>query len=136
MTDFGNGGTATCVTGICAGRSGRGALGEADRIGWAEETIGVSDAVDLATASGVICLTESGADVEVAVFLFGGFLAAAFLTGAFLVAVLSPVVVSSDFLGVAFFTGFGSAGCSARTKPSRWARTRTRSACCSIIVDD
>jgi hypothetical protein len=67
-------------------------------------------------------------------FFATAFLAAAFFTGAF------SSVPSSDFFAAAFFTafftGFGSSGCTSRTRPSRCAFVRTRSACCSIIVED
>jgi hypothetical protein len=60
-------------------------------------------------------------------FLATAFFAAAFLTGVFSLA--SP----SDFLATAFltafFTAFGSSGCTSRTRPSRCAFVRTRSAC-------
>jgi hypothetical protein len=48
--------------------------------------------------------------------------AAAFLAGAFLAA--------------AFFAGFSSSGWTSRTRPSRSALRRTRSACASSIVDE
>ena len=68
-----------------------------------------------------------------AAFFAGARLAAAFLTG------FASSVPSSVFLAAflaAFFTGFGSSGCCSRINPSRSARARTRSACCSMIVED
>jgi hypothetical protein len=68
-----------------------------------------------------------------AAFFAGARLAAAFFTGFG----SSPSV--SVFLAAffaAFFTGFGSSGCCSRINPSRSARARTRSACCSMIVEE
>lgn len=40
------------------------------------------------------------------------------------------------FFAAAFFTGFTSSGCWALVRPSRSARRRIRSACCSIMVEE
>ena len=50
------------------------------------------------------------------------------------------VGASAPFFGAAFFapafTGFGSSGCSARVRPSRSARRRTRSPCASWMLEE
>jgi hypothetical protein len=114
-------------------------IGRADEITGAE-TIGATGA---AGSTFEVSVTSFGASTvsSVDVFLAAAILAGAFLATAFFAAFLtgfsSP---SSAFFGAAFFaaffTGFGSSGCCSRTRPSRSAFARTRSACCSMIVDD
>jgi hypothetical protein len=115
-------------------------IGRADEITGAE-TIGAIGSLGVAaTTSATTAGASAGLSVVVffaAAFLAGAFLATAFFAAAFLTGFSSP---SSLFFGAAFFaaffTGFGSSGCFSRTRPSRSALTRTRSACCSMIVDD
>jgi hypothetical protein len=79
----------------------------------------------------------SSATSFAAAFLAGAFFATAFFAAAFFAGLASPssVVFAAAFFA-AFLTGFGSSGCTSRFKPSRSARERTRSACCSMMVDD
>jgi len=73
-------------------------------------------------------------------------LATAFLTGAApsLAAAESPLgsaagastLAAAAFLAAVFLTGLISSGCSGRVSPSRSARRRIRSACCSIMVEE
>jgi membrane protein implicated in regulation of membrane protease activity len=93
--------------------------------------------------AGVDSGTTSTTSVDfAAAFLAGAFFAAAFFAAVFLAgfSVSSSVDFAAAFFGAAFFaaflTGFASAGCSSRINPSRSARRRTRSACCSMTVDD
>lgn len=98
-----------------------------------------SCATGAATVSTAVGVSSSNCSVAAAFF-------AAFLTGAFLTAFFagfsasSPSAFGAAFLTAAFFaaffTGLGSSGCTSRTKPSRSARRRTRSACASMTVDD
>ncbi len=142
----GTGGTAVTdvavVVGVTfAGATGAGCawrtvVGAAERIGCTEETIGASlcfstigsgtTSATRATSSSLVVFLGATDLGPVACFA-GAFLAAAFFTG---------VAPSAAFFGAAFFATLASDGCSSRTNPSRLARTRTRSACCSIIVDD
>ena len=46
------------------------------------------------------------------------------------------LVLAAAFLAGAFLTGTGSSGCSSRTRPSRSALRRTRSACASSMLDE
>ena len=48
----------------------------------------------------------------------------------------SAAFFAGAFLAGAFFAGLASSGCSARVRPSRSARRRSRSACASMIDDD
>jgi membrane protein implicated in regulation of membrane protease activity len=86
-------------------------------------------------------MSIASADLAAA-FLAGAFFAAVFFAAAFLAgfSASSSLDLAAAFFGAAFlaafFTGFASAGCSSRIKPSRSARKRTRSACCSMTVDD
>jgi hypothetical protein len=109
--------------------------GRADVIGAAcDSTIGAG----VATAE-VSTTTSSIASV----FFAAAFFAGAFFATAFFAAFLtgfSSLPSSATFFGAAFLaaflTGFGSSGCTSRLRPSRSARARTRSACCSMMVDD
>jgi ABC-type Na+ efflux pump permease subunit len=112
-------------------------------IGLAEEITGAC-----ATAGFGASTTSDVADVDIGtltsgegfsatsffatVFFATAFFATAFFTAAFLTGVLS-LASSSDFLATAFLTAFltafGSSGCTSRTRPSRCAFVRTRSAC-------
>ena len=46
------------------------------------------------------------------------------------------LVLAAAFVAGAFLTGAGSSGCSSRTRPSRSALRRTRSACASSMLDE
>jgi hypothetical protein len=76
--------------------------------------------------------SESATDFLATAFLATAFFATAFFAIAFLTGVFS-LTSSSDFLATAFLaaflTAFGSSGCTSRTRPSRCAFVRTRSAC-------
>ena len=107
------------VTTDGAGVGASGSVAGVDSTTGADSTVGDSTGVS--------------SSVFLAVFFAGARLAAAFLTG------FASSVPSSAFLAAflaAFFTGFGSSGCCSRINPSRSARARTRSACCSMIVED
>jgi len=92
------------------------------------------------SAAGVISTTASlaASDFLAAAFFAGAFLATAFFAAFF--TGFSSLPSSATFFGAAFlaafFTGLGSSGCTSRLRPSRSARARTRSACCSMMVDD
>ena len=122
---------AACASGACGAR--RTVFGAAERIGCTEETIGASEcfstfAFGITSATAAELEAFAGAPFFAATAFFAGaFLTAAFFTGA---------PLSAIFFGAAFLATLASAGCSSRTNPSRLARTRTRSACCSMIVDD
>jgi hypothetical protein len=111
-------GLAEEITGACAtagfGASTTSALADVDA-GSLPSGEGFSATVFLATA------------FFATAFLATAFLAAAFLTGVF------SLASSSDFFAAAFLTAFltafGSSGCTSRTRPSRCAFVRTRSAC-------
>jgi hypothetical protein len=106
------------------------AVGAEERIGCTEETIGASpcfSTIGSAATSSELAVFLGAAKFGAVAFFAEAFLAAAFFTGA------AP---SATFFGAVFFATLASDGCSSRTNPSRLARTRTRSACCSIIVDD
>ena len=94
---------------------------------------GAGAGVGAATGS-TLGVVSSTASVDFfAAFFAGARLAAAFLTG------FASSPPSSAFFAAffaAFFTGFASSGCCSRINPSRSARARTRSACCSMIVDE
>ena len=114
----GRGGVAaTGGRGSAAGAGGSGEGGGA--AGVAAGAAGTGTAGGAATGSGVGSGTEgvSAASASVATGFAATFLAAAFLAGAFL-------------------TGAGSSGCSSRTRPSRSALRRTRSAWASSILDE
>lgn len=94
-------------------------------------------------AGGVGSSTTSTSSLDfAAAFLAGAFFAAVFFAAAFLAGFSASASVdfAAAFFVAAFFaaflTGFASAGCSSRIRPSRSARNLTRSACCSITVDD
>ena len=122
---------AACASGACCAR--RTAFGAAERIGCTEETIGASPCF-----STIGFGTTSATTAELAFFVGAPFfVATAFFAGAFLAAAFfTGAALSATFFGATFLAILASAGCSSRTNPSRLARTRTRSACCSIIVDD
>jgi len=134
VTNVGATGVGTDRTGT--GCSGRDTFGEADRIGCDDEMIDASDNGAFVAATVVDGVTSSSDDFVLVGFFEAIFLAAAFFVGAFLVTSFVDDDTVAIFFAAAFLTGFGSVGCSPRTRPSRWARLRTRSACCSIIVED
>lgn len=109
-------------------------LADVTTVGDGEETSGVG----AAGASGAVSAATVSAGDSSAAF-FAAFFAGARFAAAFLAGVASPpsasVFLAAAFLA-AFFTGFGSSGCCSRIRPSRSARARTRSACCSMIVED
>lgn len=116
--DFAAGFAEVTTDGAGAGASGAGA--------------GVDSTTGATSAAGASVCTSSSVDFFAA-FFAGARLAAAFFTGFG----SSPSV--SVFLAAffaAFFTGFASSGCCSRINPSRSARARTRSACCSMIVEE
>lgn len=69
-------------------------------------------------------------------FFATAFFAAAFFTGLSAPSAPSAAFFATAFFAAAFFSGLGSSGCSSRTRPSRSARRRTRSACASMIDDE
>lgn len=113
-----------------AGLPDFGACGSSATLEGADSMTGVSTTGDVSSIDSVV------ADFLAAAFFAGAFLAA-FFTG---FSASSPSADGAAFFATAFlaafFTGFGSSGCTSRTKPSRSARRRTRSACCSMTVED
>jgi hypothetical protein len=116
-----------------------GALGRGEEIGGAAGACGVAGASATAgdcvtTGSAVGSTTGAGVTTGSTVSIASVFLrvrGADFFAG---VASVSAAVVSSDFLRARF--GLASSGCSSRVSPSRSARALTRSASCSISVED
>jgi ABC-type Na+ efflux pump permease subunit len=115
------------------------ATGAGDLIGLAEEitgacaTAGFGASTTSAVDDGSLTSGEgfSATSLLATVFFATAFFATAFFTAAFLTGVFS--LASSDFFTAAFLTAFltafGSSGCTSRTRPSRCAFVRTRSAC-------
>ena len=107
-----------------AGRGGEGGAGGASAATTAAGcTAGTaSGAVGGAAGAGTASTTEtSGAGASGAVTEATGSVA---------------LVLAAAFLAGAFLTGTGSSGCSSRTRPSRSALRRTRSACASSMLDE
>jgi len=108
-------GLAEEITGACA------------TAGFGASTISAVDDGSLTSGEGF-----SATSLLATAFFATAFLATAFFTAAFLTGVFS-LPSSSDFFTAAFLTAFltafGSSGCTSRTRPSRCAFVRTRSAC-------
>ena len=103
-------------------------------VGAGASTTGVDSTTGVGSGVGSELTSSVASDFFFAAAFFAGArFAAAFFAGA----ASSPD--SSAFFAAflaAFFTGLASSGCCSRIRPSRSARARTRSACCSMIVED
>jgi len=101
--------------------------------------VGASGAgVGVASTTGVDSTAGESTEVSSSLDFLAAFFAGARLAAAFLTGFASSPPSSAFFAAflAAFFTGFGSSGCFSRINPSRSARARTRSACCSMIVEE
>lgn len=109
-------------------------------------TLGSGTTTCATSTTGVSLTSAMGSAVASDVAFFAtAFFATAFFATAFLTGLSAPPPESSAsvaafltgaFFAAAFFSGFDSSGCSSRTRPSRSARRRTRSACASMIDDE
>src|SRR5262245_1718384 len=126
-----SGGAAAAAAGRSAGVStGRGGAGTSvDSAGAGSGCRAGAGASGAASATGAAATTFSAGALVAAAFL-----TAAFLAGAFFAAASSPSAVAPPS-SVAVLR-LGASGWRSRTRPSRWARRRTRSACASSMPEE
>ena len=114
-----------------------GAAGGASTTGATGATSTTGTGTTSTTGAGVSTTTGATSSVFfAAAFFAGAFFAAAFFAGFGSSPSTSPSFLAATFFTAAFLTGFTSSGCSPRTRPSRSARRRTRSACASMMDDE
>ena len=111
-------------------------------------TCGVIGATGVSSTTSVVSVAFFATAFFATAFFAGSFLAGSFFAVSFLAAAFfagfsaasssffATAFFATAFFAVVFFSGLGSSGCSSRIRPSRSARWRTRSACCSMIDDE
>jgi hypothetical protein len=119
------------AAGRSAGTSTRGCAGRSVSVGSAAAGgAGSGRAVGAGVST-----AGTGVDATAVFCAAATFLAAAFLVGAFLLAAALSALADSTASSVADMR-LGASGWRSRTRPSRWARRRTRSACASSMPEE
>ncbi len=131
----GAGVSSTTTTGAATSTTGAGAATGAGA-GASTTGAGARGATSI-TGAGVSTTTgATSSSFFAATFFAGAFFAAAFLTGLGSSPSAASSFLAATFFTAAFLTALTSSGCSPRTRPSRSARRRTRSACASMMDDE